>query len=165
MGLQLPPELISLLGMLGYEWPESNEESIFTLAGEWTGMADQLSGKIEALDVAARKVLDGNKGADIDAFNASWSDPEGGVRNLADAADPSQTVNIGLTVSAGLILALKIQVIVQLAILAVQIAWAIATAAVTFGASMLQVPIFKTITGLIIDQLMTQATNLVLNGK
>ncbi|MCD0445029.1 hypothetical protein LO763_15540 [Glycomyces sp. A-F 0318] len=164
MGMQLPGELITLLSMLGYEWPESDEESLFNLAGEWTGMADQLAGRIEGLQAAARTLLENNSGGHIDAFQNEWESGESSPSNLADAGDPSNEMSIGLTVMAGIILALKIQVIVQLAILAVQIAWAIATAPVTFGASMAQIPIFKQITGLIIDQLMGMAIDRVMNG-
>ena len=37
-------------------------------------------------------------------------------------------------------------------------------AAVTFGASLAQIPIFKTITGIIVDQLIGMAIEMVLNG-
>lgn len=164
MGMQLPSELIGLLGMLGYEWPESDEESIFNLAGEWTGMADQIAGRVETLNSAAKTLLENNSGEEIESFRGEWEDDESAVRNIADAADPTNMITIGLTVTAGLILALKIQVIIQLALLAFQIAQAIATAAVTFGASLLQIPIFKTITGIIIDQLLGMAIDKVLNA-
>ena len=71
---------------------------------------------------------------------------------------------LSLTIAAGVVLALKVQVIVQLVMLAFQIAQAIATAAVTFGASLVQIPIFKTITGIIVDQLIGMAIDMVLNG-
>jgi SepF-like predicted cell division protein (DUF552 family) len=164
MGLQLPSELTGLLSMLGYDWPESDEESIFNLAGEWTGMADQISGRVESLNAAANTLLENNMGAEIDAFKEEWEDAESAVRNIADAVDPTNLINIGLTITAGLILALKVQVIVQLVMLAFQIAQAIATAAVTFGASLAQIPIFKMITGLIIDQLIGMAIDKVLNA-
>lgn len=68
-------------------------------------------------------------------------------------------------ICAGIVLALKVNVIVQLTLLAIQIAQAIATAAVTFGASLLEIPIFKKIiTGVIIDQLLNYATEAVLGG-
>ncbi|MEU6246236.1 hypothetical protein [Glycomyces sp. NPDC047010] len=164
MGMQLPGELITLLGMLGYEWPESDEEKIFNLAGEWTGMADQISGRVESLSAASRTLIENNAGGDIDAFQAHWEDEESAMKNIADVGDPSNEINIGLTIAAGIILALKIAVIIQLAVLAVQIAWAIATAPVTFGASMAQIPIFKQIAGMIIDQVIDQAVNAVLNA-
>nr|WP_030156560.1 hypothetical protein [Glycomyces sp. NRRL B-16210] len=164
MGMQLPSELIGLLGMLGYDWPESDEESLFNLAGEWTGMADQLAGRVESLQSAARTLLENNQGAQVDAFQREWEAEESSPASLAEAGDPANVLNIGLTVMAGIVLTLKIQVIVQLAILAFQIAQAIAFAAVTFGASLAQIPIFKTITGIIIDQLMGLAIDKVLNG-
>lgn len=164
MGMQLPSELISLLSVLGYEWPESDEEKMFDLSGKWTGMAESVAGPVEELNVAAKSILENHKGKDVDAFGVEWDDEESSGRNIADAQDPLNVIGISLTVGAGLVLALKIQVIVQLAILAVQIAYAIATAAVTFGASLLQIPIFKKITGLIIDQLVGMATERVLNG-
>jgi hypothetical protein len=164
MGLQLPPPLIELLGVLGYDWPESDEESMFRLAGEWTGMADQIGGRVESLQAAARTLLENNSGGQIDAFRNEWEGEESAPANIAGAGDPSNMINIGLTVLAGIVLALKIQVIVQLTILAIQIAWAIATAAFTFGASLAQIPIFRAITGMIIDQLMGLAINKVLNG-
>ncbi|GAA2158599.1 MULTISPECIES: WXG100-like domain-containing protein [Glycomyces] len=164
MGMQLPGELIGLLGMLGYEWPESDEESMFNLAGEWTGMADKVAERVEGLQSAARTLLEGNSGAHIDAFQKEWEAEESSPAALAKAADPANQLNIGLTVMAAIVTALKIQVIVQLALLAAQIAWALATAPLTFGASLAQIPIFKTITGLIIDQLMGMATNRIMNG-
>ncbi|MQM27103.1 WXG100 family type VII secretion target [Glycomyces albidus] len=164
MGLELPSELTGLLSMLGYDWPESDEESIFNLAGEWTGMADQITGKIENLEAAARTLVENNVGQEIDAFRDEWEDAESAVRNLADATDPSNIINIGLTLAAGVILALKVQVIIQLVMLAFQIAQAIATAVVTFGASLAQIPIFKIISGIIIDQLIGMAIEMVLNG-
>ncbi len=164
MGLQLPSELAGLLSMLGYDWPESDEESLFNLAGEWTGMADQISGRIESLNSAAATLLENNVGKEIEAFQSEWDDEESAVRNIADAADPTNFISIGLMVAAGVVLALKVQVIVQLVMLAIQIAQAIATAAVTFGASLAQIPIFKIITGIIVDQLIGMALDVVLNG-
>lgn len=164
MGMQLPSELITLLGMLGFEWPESDEEKIFNLAGEWTGLADRIDGRVEALNAAARTLLDNNSGRQIDSFRDEWEGSDSAVASIIDAVDPNNKVNISLTIVAGLVLALKIQVIIQLAILAVQIAWALATAAVTFGASLVQIPIFKKITGMIIDQLMDMAIGRLLNG-
>lgn len=164
MGLTLPSELSSLLSMLGYDWPESDETALFQLAGEWTGFASQISGSVERLDAAARTVLDNNAGDAFNAFAEEWNDGESAPRNIADAADPANIIGIGLMVSAGVVLALKIQVIVQLVLLAIQIAQAIATAAVTFGASLLEIPIFKMISGIIIDQLIGMAVDAVLNA-
>lgn len=164
MGLTIPGELASLLSMLGYDWPESDETALFQLAGEWTGMADRIAGSVAELEAAARTVLDHNSGASFTEFASEWNDTESAARNIADTAMPGNIIGIGLMVAAGVVLALKIQVIVQLVLLAIQIAQAIATAVATFGASLLEIPIFKMITGLIIDQLIGMAVDAVLNG-
>jgi hypothetical protein len=67
-------------------------------------------------------------------------------------------------VCAGVVVALKIAVVVQLAMLAVEIAQAIATAVPTAGASLLEIPIFKKITDILLDQALDLAINSVLNG-
>lgn len=164
MGLSLPSELSSLLSMLGYNWPESDETKLFDLGNNWTSLADTITGAIDQLDSAARTVIDNNRSDDIDAFRSEWEDGESAVRNIADIGEPSNIISIGLMIAAGVVLALKMQMIVQLVTLAIQIAQAIATAVATFGASLAQIPIFKMITSFLINQLLDMAIEAVLNG-
>jgi hypothetical protein len=164
VGMQLPSELTSLLSMLGYDWPESDETKLFDLGDNLTKLSDQLTGAIDQLEDAARGVMDNNISKDIDAFRSEWEDGESAVRNIADIGEPSNIISIGLMIAAGVVLALKLQMIVQLITLAIQIAQAIATAVVTFGASLLEIPVFKMITSMLIDQLLNMAIEAVLNG-
>lgn len=164
MGMSLPSELTSLLSMLGYDWPESDETKLFDLGNTWTRLSDQITGAIDQLEDAARTVTDNNISKDIEAFRSEWEDGESAVRNIADIGEPSNIISIGLMIAAGVVLALKLQMIVQLVTLAIQIAQAIATAVVTFGASLLEIPIFKMITSMLIDQLLNMAIEAVLNG-
>ncbi|MEV0714740.1 hypothetical protein [Asanoa sp. NPDC050611] len=164
MGLQLPGELVSLLGMLGYTWPEADEEKLFEMAQHWL----ELSGTVATISADAggqgAAVLAANSGEAVAAFESRWSAPDAPINNLSDGATAAQGVGLGLMVAAGVVLALKINVIVQLVILAIQIAQAIATAAVTFGASLAQIPLFKIITSMILDQLFSLAMDALLNG-
>lgn len=64
---------------------------------------------------------------------------------------------VGLMICAVIVLCLKIMVIVQLIILAVQIAMAIAQAAVTFGASLVQIPIFQQLARTVVGNLIQEA--------
>ncbi|HZM82298.1 MAG TPA: hypothetical protein VFC19_41795 [Candidatus Limnocylindrales bacterium] len=73
-----------------------------------------------------------------------------------------ELVGVGLMVCAGIILALKISVITQLIILIVQIAQAIVAAVATAGASLLEIPVFRAITKLILDRLQDMAISKVL---
>ncbi|GAA2621460.1 hypothetical protein SMC26_17470 [Actinomadura fulvescens] len=163
MGMQLPGELIGLLGMLGYTWPEADETKLFELGNTWMGLASTLQSGAADADAVAQRIWTDNKGEDFDAFRTEWSGAESASQNLADSANGCLMVSVGLMVAAIVVLALKIQVIVQLIMLAIQIAQAIATAPVTFGASLAQIPIFKTIAGIVIDLLIDQAIQALLN--
>jgi hypothetical protein len=164
MGLQLPGELISLLTMLGYTWPQADETKLFEMGNAWMGFPDRLTAGLKDADVSAQKVWTGNQDSAIDAFQGSWQEPDSARTNLENGATAATLIGAGLMVCAGIVLALKINVIVQLIMLAIEIAEALATAAPTFGASLAEIPIFKEITQLIIDQLINLALNAVLGG-
>ncbi|REE97122.1 hypothetical protein [Thermomonospora umbrina] len=162
MGLQLPGELASLLGMLGYTWPEADETKLFEMGRRWMSFSGSLGSGIGDAEGAVQAVWGGAAGQGIDAFQKNWDAGDAPSINLNTATGGAVVVGAGLMVIGAIVLFLKISVIVQLVILAVQIAQAIATAVVTFGASLLQIPIFKMITGLIIDQLLSMALDVVL---
>ena len=164
MGLQLPGELISLLSMLGYTWPEADETKLFEMGNAWMGFPDRITAGLKDADISAQQVWTGNQDSAIDAFQTSWQQPDSARTNLENGATAATLIGAGLMVCAGIVLALKINVIVQLILLAIEIAEAIATAAPTFGASLAEIPIFKEITQIIIDQLINLALNAVLGG-
>ncbi|MFC0506577.1 hypothetical protein [Micromonospora costi] len=164
MGLQLPGELVSVLGMLGYDWPTSDEEQLFKLGQLWLSFGQQLQETASAADTSAAQVWEQNQGMAVSAFQTWWKGEENALDTLQQGVTGATLVGAGLIVCAVIVLALKIQIIVQLVILAIQIAQAIATAVATFGASLLEIPIFKMITSLILDQLIGMAIEAVLNG-
>lgn len=69
-----------------------------------------------------------------------------------------------MIICGGIVLAFKIAVIAQLVILAIQIAQAVATAAVTFGASLAQIPLFHQISRTIISNLLMEVTFQLMEG-
>ncbi|GAA2441752.1 hypothetical protein GCM10010191_67520 [Actinomadura vinacea] len=164
MGLQLPPELAGWLGVLGFTWPEADETKLFELGNTWTGFASTLQTAGDEADALVQQVWTENKGADFEALQQAWADPDAAVANLRTASRSCLAAGIGLFIAALVVLALKIMVIVQLIILVIQIAQAIATAIATFGASLLQIPIFKMITKVIVDILVDQAVGALLGG-
>lgn len=164
MGLQLPSELVTVLGMIGYEWPTSDEELLFNLGQGWVGFSDQIQGTSEAVAGSAQSVWGGNTGAAIDAFRQWWDSGENAPAVLGKTTTASTMLGAGLYICAAVVLALKIQVIVQLVILAIQIAQAIATAVATFGASLAEIPIFKMLTQMALDLLIDQVINMLLGG-
>lgn len=85
-------------------------------------------------DPHGARVLAENEGLDIEAFLKRWNHENSAPKVTKDGGTAGMVIGAGLFVAAALVLALKINVIVQLVILAIEIAQAIATAAVTFGA-------------------------------
>ncbi|MFC4069391.1 WXG100-like domain-containing protein [Actinoplanes subglobosus] len=164
MGLQLPGELVWLLGELGFNWPEADEEKLIDVAMTWIDFGAALEQAVTAGDAAAQQVWAANLGADITAFQQAWADGSAPSANLATMAQSCLIVGAGMLCAALIVLVLKINVIVQLVTLAIAIAQAIATAAVTFGASLAEIPIFKMIIGAIVDEIINQAIETVLNG-
>lgn len=161
MGLQLPGELVHLLQDLGYNWPEADEEKLFELGSTWMGFAPSLSPIADQADAAAQQVL-GQQGDAIDAFRAKWTAEDAPLASLRDSITGAELVGPLLMVVAGVVLALKINVIVQLVTLAIEIAQAIATAAPTFGASLLEIPVFKEITNRLVNLVISLAIEQIL---
>src|SRR6266511_675862 len=141
MGLQLPGELVSLLGMLGYNWPEADEEKLFGMGQVWLDFAGTLQSVVDDADKHGQEVWQRNVGQSIAAFQNSWTGGAAPLVNLRNGAHAAIGVGVGLMIAAGVVFALKINVIVQLITLAIEIGQAVATAVATFGASLAQIPV------------------------
>jgi hypothetical protein len=162
--MQLPGELIWLLAELGYTWPEADEEQLFNMATVWLSFADTVHETVSAGTAAAQQVWSGNTGADISAFEQTWGGEDAPPASLSTAGTSCTVVGAGMLCAAAVVLALKINVIVQLVMLAIEIAQAIATAPETFGATLAEIPIFKEITSLILNEVLNEAVEALLNG-
>lgn len=163
-GMMLPPELSGLLTTLGFNWPLSDEGKLYDLGGQWSEFAGRLSPAAAEADGHAQQVLGQNHGDAVDAFGRFWSDGEAPKQNLEDGATACTLMGTGMYVAAGVVVALKTAVVVQLGMLAVEIAQAMATAVATFGASLLEIPVFREITKKLLDAALNLAINSVLNG-
>ena len=72
MSLTLPGELVWVLDLLGYNWPEADEEALHQVAETWRGFGAQLE-KIEAEGEGfARTVVAANVGSAIEGFSKDW---------------------------------------------------------------------------------------------
>ncbi|GLZ80246.1 hypothetical protein Afil01_50530 [Actinorhabdospora filicis] len=162
MGINIPGELADLLNELGYTWPKSDESKLFELGRDWLDFAGKLTPIAGEAAAAADKARSGNKGAAIEAFGKAWDHEDSAVTVLNRAVVGGQMVGGALFVCAAVVLALKINVIVQLTILLIEIIQAIATAAVTFGASLAEIPIFKKLADIAIDLIIDKALEAVL---
>ncbi|MFX4273202.1 hypothetical protein ACQBAR_00185 [Propionibacteriaceae bacterium Y1685] len=152
MGITLPGEVSYLLNMLGFMWPNTDEGDLFSKGGEWQSFASDASGTKAGADEGIQHVLSANKGSAMEAFRKAVGEGEDPVQDVAQKLSAgSAGVGACMYVMAGVVIALKIVVVVQLVALAIQIASAIAAAVPTFGASMSWIPIAKIIAKLAIE--------------
>jgi hypothetical protein len=164
MGMTLPGELERLLNDLGFNWPEIDEQRLFELGQSWTAYGGQLQQIGGDAQRAAQEVWSGNSGSAIDAFKERWEHEKSPAEILDKGATAGHALGAILMVCAAIVLALKINVIVQLTILLMEIIEAIATAGPTFGASLAEIPVFKEIQQMIINAIINEAVNAILGA-
>jgi hypothetical protein len=159
MGLELPGELTEPLSWIGLIWPQADEDKLFENGTKWAEFGFSLATIAAAADTSAEQVwTSGEAGADeaVTAFKTWWAAEDGPQRRLQDDAQAAEIIGGALVVFAGLTIALKIAFIVQLITLMIEVAQAIATAFVTFGATTAEIPGFIAATRVICRQLIKQ---------
>ena len=152
MGITLPGELERLLNDLGFTWPEVDEQDLFTV-----GQSHQLT------MTAAQKLMANNQADALNAFHDKFQSHNSPASVLGDATTGVEAVGAAMFACAGLVLGLKINTIVNLVILACEIAEAIATAVPTFGASLAEIPVFKEIAERIVNAIINEVIMAILS--
>jgi hypothetical protein len=136
MSLTLPGEVAWVLDLLGYEWPEANEDDIHAAAEAWRTFANEIAQLENRGLTTAQQVLSANSGDAVDAFSASWRRfSDGGDGYLSDARETAEVIAFALDAVAIEVVVSKLMVIAQLVALAFEIISAQAAAPFTFGLS------------------------------
>ncbi|MFJ8951127.1 toxin glutamine deamidase domain-containing protein [Streptomyces sp. NPDC102381] len=135
VALMLPNGLEWLLEMCGFDWPTGDEDKMMECANTWRQFAADVTDLQSRGLTAAGNVLAENAGDSIDGFNKTWEKFAGGSGYFDDARQGAELIAICMDAAAMLIIGLKIAVIAQLVILAVEIAAAQAAAPFTLGLS------------------------------
>jgi hypothetical protein len=164
MGMEIPSELRSLLGILGYNWPEADETALVEMGQAWMSFSGRLEAIVSDAASTASEVWTEHEGEAVAAFQEWWAMEDSPAKTLLDGANAATLTGTGLMICGGIVLALKVAVIAQLAILAVEIAQAVATAVPTFGASLAEIPIFQQLTRTIVGNLVQDAIFQLLDG-
>ncbi|MEQ4208194.1 hypothetical protein ABN028_23705 [Actinopolymorpha sp. B17G11] len=136
MWIPLPEELGEFLTMVGFIWPQADEELLWECGDAWQKFASTLRELKPDGDAAGRKVTATNADEAIAAFSEHWrkyAAEEGYLNGGADAAD---LVGTAFYTASIIVITLKIAVIAQLIYLAYTWAVAIAGAVETLGASL-----------------------------
>lgn len=145
MAVMLPPELSKFLNMIGFEWPEGNEDKVFDWGGAWMSYAGEVGNGHQTAQGARDHVVSNNEGPAVEAFVAHFN-KEGQSEDIGTNLATAATITGGCLYTVGVaIIALKVAFVVNLVALAIQVASAIAAAAATFGASMAWIPVARLI--------------------
>jgi hypothetical protein len=137
--ITLPHELTEPLSWIGFIWPEADEDQLAADGQAWLDYGSKLRSHAEQADTAARQVWTDNYGESIEAFEHWWNG-EGPGRHLENAATAVELIGGALIAMAGITVVLKLGYIAQLVALAVEVGQAIATATVSFGATLAEIP-------------------------
>jgi hypothetical protein len=162
MGVVLPGALETLLNDLGFTWPEVDETELFSLGSSWLTFGGELTQTRQSAQTAADQVSMLNQGEAVEAFKTKWSGDNAPAKVLGDASTGVELGGAAMLLCAGVVLALKVNTIINLAVLAAEIIQAIATAVPTFGASLLEIPVFKEIANRIIGAIINEAVTAIM---
>lgn len=132
MAIMLPGELDFVLDILGFEWPNINEDAVRDAANLVRALKEDLEATLDDLD----DKIDGDLSEAFTskaatAFIEAWT--ENRTQNMDQLIDALPSVAEGIDAFATAIEAMKTKVIAELAITAAQIAAAAATSVVTLG--------------------------------
>ena len=72
MSLTLPSELVWVLDLLGYSWPEADEQALHDVAEAWRAFGKDLETIQTEGDGFARTILASNAGTAVDEFTKGW---------------------------------------------------------------------------------------------
>ncbi|MFG2206151.1 hypothetical protein [Streptomyces sp. NPDC048638] len=130
----LPVEVDWVLDLLGFQWPNIDEDKMLDAAEAWSSFAASVRAAQQQGESATQAVRGSNTGDAIEAFDNKWKKFSG--EGFLDAsAEAAEALAIVLRIVAAIIMVMKIAVIAQLIALAIEFAAAQAAAPVTLGAS------------------------------
>ncbi len=139
MSIQLPGGVDWVLDLLGFNWPNADEDLLFECAQVWRNFAEAVNQANSDGSTAAGTVFSANSGEAVEGFSKEWGAYNGGAGGgdnyLRDAAMAAEVIALAFDAAALAVIAGKIAVIVQLVITAAELIAAQAAAPFTLGLS------------------------------
>jgi hypothetical protein len=162
MAIELPSMLANVLEGLGYHWTNTDEGRLSAMSDSWANFSGRPQTHAATANAHAQRVFSSNQGEGIDAMGKVWSQNDAPHRNLVSGGSGAALIGAGLLICAGVVVVLKANVIVQLVQLLIEITTAIIEAFETFGASLLEIPVFKELTQKALGLIQNTAINAVM---
>jgi hypothetical protein len=166
MSVTLPGELVWALNLLGFNWPEADEDRLRECARHWRDFSAEMGSVLADADRVAAQVTAENTGRSIDDFGRYWRGIGGSGGHLAEAQEAASLAADCLDAFALVIEGLKVAVVAQLVIFvaeftADQLA-APETLGLSEGAAAAEVAVTRSIMRALIDDGIRETTRLVL---
>lgn len=135
MSLTLPDELSWVLNLLGFMWPEADEDKLRACAQAWRDFGADVARINQDARLVAVQVRADNTGQSIDAFERYWHGVGGNGGDFDRAKEAADHMAVALDGMAMLVEGVKIAVIAQLGLLAAEIIADQVAAPATLGLS------------------------------
>src|SRR6266550_3047623 len=166
MSIQLPEWVRTMfLVLTGDGFPEANEDELRLLAAGWTAAGTDLKGLVGEVDAATYAAVDAVRGVAAAEFvKAMQSLTQSDPRLLDAVADACIEVGEFIGKTALDVEYTKWLVIGELVMLAIQIAWCIASAYYSFGLSLVAIPALQVLGRTLAGRLMMQLVTQILAG-
>ncbi|MGW4369221.1 WXG100-like domain-containing protein [Nocardia takedensis] len=132
MTIEMPEELRWLSYLAGSEWPEGDEDALFALGERWSEFAEELRGVLADLGEACDLAVASYSSAGAEQMRAQFELFFSGDQSVAKLAENAEGLGEMVRDFGAQVEAAKLQIVITLAITAIEIAYALAT---LFGAA------------------------------
>ena len=159
MGVVLPSELAWVLGLIGIQWPNIDEDELKAAAAELRQLSQELTGHAGDAKADIEAMLGVNSAESLQLFEALWKKISDG--HLQQLGQGLELLGTGLDGAALVVTGMKLAAIVQLAVLAAEVIADQLAAVETLGASEALAAAQTAITRTLVKQLLDQAIKAV----
>ncbi|MFJ9849939.1 hypothetical protein [Streptomyces sp. NPDC101150] len=159
----LPTEVDWVLDLLGFQWPNIDEDKMRDAAEAWSSFAASVREAQQQGESATQAVRGANSGEAIEAFENKWK-KFSGDGFLDESAEAAEALAVVLQIVAAIIMVMKIAVIAQLIALAIEFAAAQAAAPVTLGASEAGAAAATATTRVMVRQIISKAKDQIIQA-
>lgn len=160
MSVELPNELVWVLGAIGVTWPNVDEDQLRSMADQFRQIASDLEDQHGGAMQSVEQMLGVNSSQSLEIFQALWSKVSG--QHLKELGEGIKVLAEAISIGADIIEAMKVAAIGEFAAFVAQTAAvaaeSVATLGLGAGAEAVVVETTRTIVKGIIDQAIAQVS-------
>ncbi|MGE7433652.1 WXG100 family type VII secretion target [Kitasatospora sp. NPDC001175] len=131
MAIELPGEVVSFLSFIGINWPTVNEDKVREFASHVREFADSIDSAHRDSTATIQRLGEAYQGASYEALLAKWAQLSGS--HMDELVQACHVVATALDAAAEVIVAMKVETIAELVLMAAAFVADQAAAVATFG--------------------------------